>query len=35
VFLVLLENGEQVETVAEDCEDKLLLSAADQNPFFE
>jgi hypothetical protein len=35
VFLVLLENGEQVETVAEDCKDKLRLTAAEKNPFFE
>jgi hypothetical protein len=35
VFLVLLENGEKVETVAEDCKDKLLFQAAEKNPFFE
>ena len=33
--MVLLENGEQVETVAEDCDDELLFPAAEQNPFFE
>jgi hypothetical protein len=31
----LLENSEQVETVAEDFKDKLLLQAADKNPYFE
>jgi hypothetical protein len=34
LLLALLENSEKVETVAEDCKDKLSLQAAEKNPFF-